>query len=112
MDPSFEFVQGVFSWFIPIFFVVVALILGAIIVVVVRNYRAARTAGLDPFTAETQLLGQLKNSELLRPASPIDPVVSPRGLGSRLDEVDALLREGRIDAAEHERTRRRLLDEV
>ena len=58
----------------------------------VRSFRAAKAAGLDPFASQTQLLAQAANSEMLAPRQSIE---------QRLAELDDLHRRGVITAAEH-----------
>jgi len=67
-----------------------------IIVVAVRNARAAKNAGYDPLTMQTDITAQVMRSELMRPAG------SPqRPLEERLAELDDLHARGVISDDEH-----------
>ena len=56
--------------------------------------------------ANMQLMAQLKDSQLLAPAS------SPRSVADRLDQVEQLVVEGKITRDEADEMRRRILDSL
>jgi hypothetical protein len=82
-------------------FIVVGLV--ASVVVAVRKRNVLRDAGLDPFTAEEQVLGQVHRSQALAPE---------RTAESRLAEAVDLHRRGLITADELGEMRQRILGEV
>jgi hypothetical protein len=80
----------------------VAVIVG-MVVVWRKNARALRAGGLDPLTAEAQLVTRVANSQMLAPAA------QPATLEQRLAEVDDLARRGVISADELSAARARIL---
>ncbi len=97
---------------IPIAFV---LILGFGIFVAVRNYRAAKRQGMDPFAVETELAGRVYNSALLAPppgsTQPGRPGHPAATKAERLQEIEDLYRNGAITSAERQRARDAVLTE-
>lgn len=82
--------DGAFDLFSVAFAVVGVLVLAGFLFVgyaMVRSARAARRAGIDPFTSDAQLLAQAVSG---RP-----------GIEQRLRELDDLHRRGVISAEEH-----------
>lgn len=75
-------------------------VVGFMIFAMTRRYRAAKNAGLDPFSGDIQVMGKVANSAVLAPATTVE---------QRLAEVDALLAAGTITAAEHEAARARII---
>ncbi len=77
-------------------FVVVGAMVGAgfvfTMVLAVRNARAMKRSGLDPFTAQADLVARLARSELLAPADSME---------SRLAELDILRGKGTITEEEY-----------
>jgi competence protein ComGC len=90
--------------FMIVFFVLFAIVFVAIIVLMVvaisRNWKAAKAAGLDPLTAQTQLMAKVAQAPMLQ--SPAD----------RLASLEELYADGAISAEEHQRERTRILGEV
>ena len=78
--------------------IAVLVILGVVFVIygMVRSARAARSAGIDPFTSEAQLLAQARSGR----STPIE---------QRLRELDDLHRRGIISDDEHSAARSRAL---
>lgn len=89
--------------FLVFFGVVVVLIVagGALVVLsAIRNARRLRQAGIDPLTAQSELLVRLHGSQLLAGGS---------GLEEKLAELDRLHEKGRISAHERQQARAALL---
>lgn len=85
------------------------LIVGVIVfsvVVAVRKASVLRKAGLDPFSAEAQLLAQARSSRLLAPAK------EERPSEARLAEAQDLHARGLITADELGEIRQRILGEL
>ena len=97
-------IRVVTDWvFIAIMGVFVLLFVGVVVVIVVavtRNARAARQAGLDPLTAQTQLAGRLYASEALAPARPPE---------QRLAELEGLRSRGLVTPEEYQQARQRII---
>ncbi|MDR2254971.1 MAG: hypothetical protein LBE25_03055 [Arthrobacter sp.] len=96
--------------------VAMVLILGFGIFVAVRNYRAAKRQGMDPFAVETELAGRVYNSALLAPADQKAgvPGAGTRGTrtkAERLEEIEGMYRSGTINAEERQRARDAILVE-
>ncbi len=93
--------------FMDVFFVIFGVLFVAVIVFIVvawtRNWRAARKAGLDPLTAQTQIAGRLYRSGALA------EVRSPQ---DRLTELEGLRAKGLVDQAEYEQIRSRILADL
>lgn len=83
----------------------VLIVLGIVVALVsaVRRARVLRDAGLDPLTADAQVLAQAHQSLALAPE---------RSVESRLAEAEDLRRRGLISADEHGEMRRRILGQV
>jgi hypothetical protein len=100
---DFDNSDGLFSE-IPVFmqifmvgFVVVFFLSLAFIVFIwIRNWRALKSAGLDPLAAQSQIAGQLANSDLLAGKRPTE---------DRLRELDDLHARGVISDDEHRTAR-------
>ena len=96
---NFDGSDGLFSG-IPVFmqvfmvgFVVVFFLSLAFIVFIwIRNWRALKSAGLDPLAAQSQIVGQLANSDLL---------AGKQSTEDRLRELDDLHARGVISDEEH-----------
>ena len=82
---------GIFAVFFVLAGIFILLIVVFMIFSIVRRYRAAQQAGLDPFAGDIQVMGQVKNSALLAPE---------RSVADRLAEVDQLHAAGTISADE------------
>lgn len=97
MDPGF----GEFPLFFLIVFGVVAafilVVLVGIATSIVRSRRVLRDSGLDPLTAQAQIVAGLARGPLTAPV---------RTLEQQLAELDDLHRRGVITAAEHQEARR------
>jgi hypothetical protein len=94
MDDS-GLLDGIPTALLVFFVVVFALVVAGFVLtgyVFVRNRRALREVGLDPFTAGAQLTGKLMGSPLLAPAKTLE---------QRLAELDDLHARGVISDAEH-----------
>lgn len=109
---------GAFGLVFGVVFVLVTLLIVAVfvfmVVATIRRTRAVRAEGLDPLTGDIALAGQLSRSQLLAPASPpVGHIGSEhRSTTERLAEVDELLRNGVIDAGEHQAQRARILGDL
>ncbi len=100
---GFGIVFGIVFVLVTLFIVAVFVVM---VVALVKRGRATREEGLDPFTGDIQLAGQLSRSQLMAPATAQRPVPE------RLAEVDELLRTGAISATEHEAQRARILADL
>ena len=58
---------GAMPVIIVVFLVVFVAVLGFMAWVFVRNFRAGKKAGLDPFTLQTELAARAANSQMLAP---------------------------------------------
>ncbi|MGL3806585.1 SHOCT domain-containing protein [Paeniglutamicibacter sp. R2-26] len=95
----------VFDSFGVIFGIVTLLILAAGVFMAflyVRNYKASKNAGLDPFTLQTELAVRAANSEMLAPKKTIE---------EKLRELDDLLARGLITRDEYTQARLKALGE-
>lgn len=95
----------IFDSFGVIFGIFTLLILAAGIFmafVYVRNYKASKNAGLDPFTLQTELALRAANSEMLAPKKTIE---------EKLRELDDLLARGLITRDEYTQARLKALGE-
>lgn len=102
MDNFFEATSNAFP---IVFIVVVILILCAFVAIaflVVRNYKAAKAAGLNPLTAQVDLAAKVSNSQLLAPA---------RTMEQKLGELEALRAKNMISAEEYAQARAKILGE-
>lgn len=89
--------------FMVFFGVVLVLVVavGALVVLsAIRNARRLRQAGIDPLTAQSELLVRLHRSQLLADGSSVE---------HRLAELDRLYEKGRISPHEHQQARAALL---
>jgi heme exporter protein D len=97
---------GGFPFFFMIAFGVVALMILAVVVLVVRSAlrsrQVLRDSGLDPLSAHAQIAARIATGPLGTPA---------RTLEQRLTELDDLRRRGLITEAEHGEARRAALSE-
>lgn len=104
--PGFSDGFGLFEGIFGVVFVIVALIIVAGFVFVgfifVRNYKASKSAGLDPFTLQTQLAARVANSEMLAPK---------KSLEEKLAELDSLLARGLITRDEYTQARLKALSD-
>lgn len=105
MGAVFDAVPILMGIFAVVF--VAAIIFG--VFVWVRNYNAAKNAGFDPFTLETELAVRAAKSGLLAPAEQTSQ--SPKSTEQKLAELDRLLAKGSITAEEHKTVRLKLLSE-
>lgn len=53
--------------FLGIFIIVFMAMIGFMVFIWIRNYRASKRAGLDPFALQTELAARAANSQLLAP---------------------------------------------
>jgi hypothetical protein len=90
---------GVFGVVFAIAFVAMV---GFIVFVAVRNYKASRNAGMDPFTLQTELAVRAANSQMLAPRLSRE---------ERLAELEDLLARRMITAEEHQQARMKILTE-
>lgn len=98
--------DAIFDNFTAIFFgvlVLIGLIFISVIVVAVRNARAARRHGLDPTTMQTELAARIITSEPLRGARTVE---------QRLSALDSLRDSGTITAEEHRAARAKILGDL
>lgn len=95
--------------FLGIFAVVFVIAVIFIVSVWVRNYKAAKNAGFDPFTLETELAVRAANSGLLAPAQQASQ--THKSLEQKLANLDRFLDKGSITAEEHKEARLKLLSE-
>lgn len=99
LDDSFPS-DSTFSAFFTFVCIVVGIGFLFTIYVAVRNYSAAKKAGYDPFTLQTDLTTTAMKSGMMSPT---------RSMEDRLREVDDLLQRGVINAAEHATARAEIL---
>jgi hypothetical protein len=90
-----------FAGFVVAFIVVVFVVT---MVGLFRNWRLMKRQGMDPMTANAQLMAQLSKSQLLAPADEQRP-----SLEQRLDELESLHQRGRISDEEYAEARRKAL---
>lgn len=95
--------------FLGIFAVVFVIAVIFIAFVWARNYKAAKNAGFDPFTLETELAVRAANSGLLAPAQQAPQ--THKSLEQKLTNLDRLLAKGSITSEEHKAARLKLLSE-
>ncbi len=92
---------------IAIFMAIFAILFVSVVVLIIvsarKRYKAAKTAGLDPWAGDIQMMQAAKESQLLAPA---------RSVEDRLAEVDELRRAGRISAEEHSAARARIMGTI
>lgn len=93
----------------------IIIVLGIVfsVVTAVRKASVLRKAGLDPFTAEAQLLAQARNSQLLAPERASDRAPeqpTDRSAEARLAEAQDLHDRGLITADELGEIRQRIID--
>lgn len=85
-------------------FVVIGVVFVAIVIILVigtvRRYRAAKSAGLDPFAPDIQVMGAVAHAAALAPERPT---------ADRLAEVDRLYQQQQISEAERDAARARIL---
>lgn len=101
---EFDTISAAFPW---IFAAAVAIILGGWIigaVVLVRNRRVLRQAGIDPTTAKSQLAIRMMRSQALA-----EPTVSA---SSRLAELGGLRDRGLITAEEYDARRSQIIADI
>lgn len=97
------FVETTFSAFpllMGIFAVLFILFVGFIIYIAVRNYKATRNAGFDPFTLQTDVATRLAGSQMLAPKKTTE---------QKLTELDDLLARGVISREEYTQARSQAL---
>ncbi|GAA2958206.1 SHOCT domain-containing protein [Glutamicibacter bergerei] len=83
-----------------IFAVLFILFVGFIIYIAVRNYKATRKAGFDPFTLQTDVATRLARSQMLAPKKTTE---------QKLSELDDLLTRGIISREEYTQARSQAL---
>ena len=76
------------------------LFVGFIIYIAVRNYKATRKAGFDPFTLQTDVATRLARSQMLAPKKTTE---------QKLSELDDLLTRGIISREEYTQARSQAL---
>lgn len=99
---SFSTISNLFPWF---FGGVVAIIVGGWIfgaVVLVRNRRVFRQAGIDPLTARSQLAVRLLRGQ----------AVAPPSASSRLAELEELRARGLITQEEYAARRAQIIADI
>lgn len=115
VDKGFDRVETTFNVMSVVIPVFIVLVIGLIIFTAVRNYRAAKRHGMDPFAVETELAGRVYNSALLAPppgASQPGQAAQHAGTkAERLQEIEDLYRNGAITSAERQRARDAVLTE-
>lgn len=102
------------GWGDVMFTLVPLLILGGIAFtafVAVRNYRAAKRGGVDPFAMNTELTAKLMRSDLLKEdlGHGADPQAAPVSIEERLAELDDLHARSIISADERAAARASIL---
>ncbi|GAA1498568.1 SHOCT domain-containing protein [Paeniglutamicibacter kerguelensis] len=90
---SFDVIFGIVALLVLVGFIFTAFIW-------VRNYKAGKNAGLDPFTLQTELAVRAANSEMLAPKKTVE---------QKLIELDGLLARGLITRDEHTQARLKAL---
>lgn len=93
---------GAMPIILVVFLVVFVAVLGFMAWVFVRNFRAGRKAGLDPFTLQTELAARAANSRLLAPR---------QNREHHLAELDDLLARQVITRDEYNKARLKILAE-
>lgn len=92
--------DSTFDTIFVLFAIVIALGFAFTIFVAIRNFMAAKKAGYDPFTLQTDLTTTAMKSGMMSPTKSIE---------SRLAEVDDLHERGVISDAEHAEARASIL---
>ncbi|MGB9033925.1 hypothetical protein BLJ79_15210 [Arthrobacter sp. UCD-GKA] len=100
-NPFDDLVVG-FGVFGVLFAVAFVAVIGFIVFVAVRNYKASKNAGLDPFTLQTELAVRAAKSQMLAPRQSRE---------QRLAELEDLLARRVITPEEHQRARMKILTE-
>lgn len=100
LGPSSAF--GAMSIFMSVFVVVFVAVVIFIIFVAIRNYKASKKAGLDPFTLQTELAVRAANSQMLAPRQSRE---------KRLAELEDLLARQVITREEYAQARMKILTE-
>ncbi|MEW1961307.1 SHOCT domain-containing protein [Microbacterium sp. NPDC077644] len=100
-DALFDAVPGSMGIAFAIFGVLFVAAVIFIIVAAARNWKAAKDAGYDPLTMQTQATAQVLRSELLRPSGTPVAGAAPPSIEQRLAELDDLHARGVITDAEH-----------
>lgn len=98
--PAQEAVTGVLAFLLLAVAVLVVAVVVFMVVATVKRYRAARTAGLDPFAGDVQVAGAVARSAALAPDRPV---------ADRLAEVERLHQQRQITDAERDAARARIL---
>jgi len=100
-NPFDDLVVG-FGVFGVLFAVAFVAVIGFIVFVAVRNYKASKNAGLDPFTLQTELAVRAAKSQMLAPRQSRE---------QRLAELEDLLARRVITPEEHQQARMKILTE-
>ena len=100
-DPWNDMVVG-FGVFGVLFAIAFVAMIGFIVFVAVRNYRASKNAGLDPFTLQTELAVRAAKSQMLAPRQSRE---------QRLAELEDLLARRVITPEEYQQARMKILTE-
>ncbi|MDQ0094743.1 SHOCT domain-containing protein [Paeniglutamicibacter psychrophenolicus] len=100
-NPMNDLVVG-FGVFGVVFVIAFVAVIGFIVFVAVRNYKASKNAGLDPFTLQTELAVRAAKSQLLAPRQSRE---------QRLAELEDLLARRVITPEEHQQARMKILTE-
>lgn len=108
-DAIFDAVPGAMGVFAVVFGVLFVGVLIFIIVTTTRKWKAAKEAGYDPLTMETQIAAQAMKSELMRPAGTPGTAPGSKTLEERLSELHDLHARGLITDAEHAEARTKAL---
>ncbi|MCW2750074.1 MAG: hypothetical protein JWR83_1184 [Aeromicrobium sp.] len=99
MDDGFPS-DSTFNSIFVVFIIVFVLAAVASVFIAARNWNAAKKAGYDPLTIQTDLATKAMSSGMMAPQ---------KSLEDRLKEVDDLLARGVISAAEHATARAEIL---
>ncbi len=117
-DKNFDQVSNTVNIGFVVVGIALVVILGFGIFAGVRNYRAAKRHGMDPFAVETELAGRAYNSALLAPppgaAQPGQAGQPAQHAGTkteRLQEIEDMYRNGAITSSERQRARDAILTE-
>ncbi len=98
IDAAFSLMPILVGVFVVLFVAAV----GFMIFSTVRNYKASKNAGLDPFTLQTELAVRAAKSEMLAPKKTLE---------EKLAELDSLLARGLITRDEYTQARLKALSD-
>ena len=95
-------VSGAMPVYVGLFLLAFLAMVGVIIWIWVRNYRASKAAGYDFFTLQTDVATRVASSQVLTPAKPLE---------QRLAELEDLYSHGIISRDEYTQARVQILTE-